>query len=122
VINQPDILIVEGLNVLQAGDSGAFVSDYFDFSIFVDAEIEDIERWYVDRFLTLQRTAFAQPDAYFRRYSQLSHDEAMEVARKIWETINKVNLRENILPTRDRASLILEKASDHSVRRVRLRR
>ncbi len=122
VINQPDILIVEGLNVLQAGDSGAFVSDYFDFSIFVDAEIDDIERWYIDRFLTLQRTAFTQPDAYFRRYSQLSRDEAVEVARTIWETINEVNLRENILPTRDRAALILEKASDHSVRRVRLRR
>jgi type I pantothenate kinase len=122
VINQPDILIVEGLNVLQAGDIGAFVSDYFDFSIFVDADIEDIRRWYIDRFLALQQTAFAQPDAYFRRYSELSHDEAVEVARKIWETINAVNLKENILPTRDRASLILEKASDHSVRRVRLRR
>ena len=122
VISQPDILIVEGLNVLQAGDSGAFVSDYFDFSIFVDADIEDIQRWYIDRFLALQQTAFTQPDAYFRRYSELSHDEAVEVARKIWETINAVNLKENILPTRDRASLILEKASDHSVRRVRLRR
>jgi type I pantothenate kinase len=122
VISQPDILIVEGLNVLQAGGSGAFVSDYFDFSIFVDADIEDIQRWYVDRFLALQQTAFTQPDAYFRRYSELSHDEAVGVARKIWETINAVNLKENILPTRDRASLILEKASDHSVRRVRLRR
>jgi type I pantothenate kinase len=122
VISQPDILIVEGLNVLQAGDSGAFVSDYFDFSIFVDADIEDIQRWYVDRFLALQQTAFTQPDAYFRRYSELSHDEAVGVARKIWETINAVNLKENILPTRDRALLILEKASDHSVRRVRLRR
>jgi type I pantothenate kinase len=122
VINQPDILIVEGLNVLQAGGSGAFVSDYFDFSIFVDADIEDIQRWYIDRFLALQQTAFAQPDAYFRRYSGLSHDEAVEVASKIWETINAVNLKENILPTRDRASLILEKASDHAVRRVRLRR
>jgi type I pantothenate kinase len=122
VISQPDILIVEGLNVLQAGDSGAFVSDYFDFSIFVDADIEDIQRWYIDRFLALQQTAFTQPDAYFRRYSELSHDEAVGVARKIWETINAVNLKENILPTRDRALLILEKASDHSVRRVRLRR
>ncbi|HUG32334.1 MAG TPA: type I pantothenate kinase [Acidimicrobiia bacterium] len=122
VINQPDILIVEGLNVLQAGDSGAFVSDYFDFSIFVDADIEDIKTWYVDRFLTLQRTAFTQPDAYFRRYSELTHDEAIAVALEIWESINEVNLRENILPTRARASLILEKASDHSVKRVRLRR
>lgn len=122
VINQPDILIVEGLNVLQAGGSGAFVSDYFDFSIFVDADTEDIQRWYIDRFLALQRTAFTQPDAYFRRYSELSHYEAVDVARNIWETINAVNLKENILPTRDRASLILEKASDHSMRRVRLRR
>jgi len=122
VINQPDILIIEGLNVLQAGDTGAFVSDYFDFSIFVDAEKADIKRWYVERFLTLQETAFTQPDAYFRRYSELSKDEAVAVAEEIWERINEVNLTENILPTRDRASLILEKGADHSVRRVRLRR
>lgn len=122
VINQPDILIIEGLNVLQGGDTGAFVSDYFDFSIFVDAEIDDIKRWYVERFLTLQQTAFTQPDAYFRRYSELTEAEAVAVAEEIWERINEVNLIDNILPTRDRASLILEKASDHSVRRVRLRR
>jgi type I pantothenate kinase len=122
VISRPDILIIEGLNVLQAGDSGAFVSDYFDFSIFVDAEVEDIKRWYVERFLTLQQTAFAQPDAYFRRFSQLSEQEAVEVAEGIWHRINEVNLVENIQPTRDRASLILEKAGDHSVRKVRLRR
>lgn len=122
VVNQPDILIIEGLNVLQAGDSGAFVSDYFDFSIFVDADIDDIRRWYTERFLTLQQTAFTQPDAYFRRYSELSRDEAVSVAESIWKNINEVNLIENILPTRERASLILEKAPDHSVRRVRLRR
>lgn len=122
VITQPDILIVEGLNVLQAGDTGAFVSDYFNFSIFVDAEIDDIKRWYVERFLTLQETAFSQPDAYFRRYSQLTKDEAVTVAEEIWEKINEVNLVQNILPTRDRASLILEKAADHSVSKVRLRR
>ena len=122
VINQPDILILEGLNVLQGGDSGAFVSDYFDFSIFVDADIDDIKRWYVERFLTLQQTAFTQPDAFFRRYSELTEAEAVSVAEEIWERINEVNLVENILPTRDRASLILEKAADHSVRRVRLRR
>ena len=122
VINQPDILIIEGLNVLQAGDSGAFVSDYFDFSIFVDADIGDIENWYVDRFLTLKDTAFTQPDAYFRRYADLTTKEAIEEAKDIWKRINEVNLRENILPTRARASLVLEKASDHSVRRVRLRR
>ena len=122
IINQPDILILEGLNVLQGGDSGAFVSDYFDFSIFVDADIDDIKRWYVERFLTLQQTAFTQPDAFFRRYSELTEAEAVAVAEEIWERINEVNLVENILPTRDRASLILEKAADHSVRRVRLRR
>lgn len=121
-IERPDILIVEGLNVLQAGDTGAFVSDYFDFSIFVDADPADIEDWYVDRFLTLKETAFTRPDAYFRRYADLSRDEAIETARKIWVEINLVNLSENILPTRDRASLILEKARDHSVRKVRLRR
>lgn len=122
IINRPDILIIEGLNVLQAGDTGAFVSDYFDFSIFVDADPADIEDWYVERFLTLKATAFTQPDAYFRRYADLSRDEAIETAHKIWMEINLVNLRENILPTRDRASLILEKARDHSVRKVRLRR
>ncbi|HZD24252.1 MAG TPA: type I pantothenate kinase [Acidimicrobiia bacterium] len=122
VINQPNILIVEGLNVLQAGETGAFVSDYFDFSIFVDADPADIEHWYVERFLTLKETAFTQPDAYFRRYVELSRSEAIEVARKIWTEINLVNLTENILPTRDRASLILEKGRDHSVKKVRLRR
>jgi type I pantothenate kinase len=122
VIDQPDILIIEGLNVLQAGGAGAFVSDYFDFSIFVDADVEDIRRWYIERFLTLKETAFTQPDAYFRRYADLTEEEAIEEAEDIWKRINEVNLRENILPTRARASLILEKAADHSVRRVRLRR
>ena len=121
-LGQPDILIVEGLNVLQAGDHGAFVSDYFDFSIFVDAEIADVKGWYIERFLTLKDTAFAQPDAYFRRYAGLSGTEALDMATEIWQTINEVNLVENILPTRDRASLILEKAADHTVQRVRLRR
>lgn len=122
VVSSPDILIVEGLNVLQAGDSGAFVSDYFDFSIFVDADVENIRRWYVDRFLTLKRTAFNQPDAYFRRYAGLTDEEAVTVATEIWQRVNEVNLVENILPTRDRASLILEKAADHNIRKVRLRR
>jgi type I pantothenate kinase len=98
------------------------VSDYFDFSIFVDADIDDIERWYVERFLTLKQTAFTQADAYFRRYADLSNAEAEAEARDIWHRINEINLRENILPTKERASLILEKGSDHSVRRVRLRR
>jgi type I pantothenate kinase len=122
VLMRPDILIVEGLNVLQAGDSGAFVSDYFDFSIFVDADTAHIRKWYVERFLTLRDTSFTQSDAYFRRYAGLSDDEAVGVALDIWERINEVNLVENILPTRERASLILEKAEDHSVQLVRLRR
>jgi len=122
VVSQPDILIIEGLNVLQAAGTGAFVSDYFDFSIFVDAQVEDVRGWYVERFLTLKDTAFAQPGAFFRRFADLSKDEAVAVAGRIWETINEVNLVENILPTRERASLILEKSADHSVRRVRLRR
>lgn len=121
-IDRPDILIIEGLNVLQAGEHGAFVSDYFDFSIFVDAAVEDVRDWYVERFLTLRDTAFAQPNAYFRRYSDLSDEEATRVAADIWTAINEVNLKENILPTRDRATLILEKQHDHSVKRVRLRR
>ena len=122
LVNRPDILIVEGLNVLQAGHGGAFLSDYFDFSIFVDADLEDIRTWYVERFLTLRDTAFAQSDAYFRRFAGLSDDEASRVAQDIWQRINEVNLVENILPTRERATLIMEKALDHSVRRVRLRR
>jgi type I pantothenate kinase len=122
VIRRPDILIVEGLNVLQAGESGAFVSDYFDFSIFVDASPSDIEAWYLERFLSLRDTAFARPNAYFRKYADLSDEQAVDVASEIWREVNLANLVENILPTRDRASLILEKASDHSVTRVRLRR
>lgn len=122
VLMRPDILIVEGLNVLQAGDGGVFVSDYFDFSIYVDADTASIRKWYVERFLTLRDTAFTQSDAYFRRYAELSDEEAAGVALDIWERINEVNLVENILPTRERASLILEKAEDHSVQLVRLRR
>jgi type I pantothenate kinase len=122
VLPNPDILIIEGLNVLQAGDSGVFVSDYFDFSIFVDADVEDIRQWYVERFLTLRDTAFAQPEAYFHRYADLSDDEAVRVAEDIWARVNEVNLVENILPTRARASLTLEKAGDHSIERVLLRR
>jgi type I pantothenate kinase len=122
IISRPDILILEGLNVLQARESGAVVSDYFDFSIFVDADVEAIKRWYVQRFITLRDTAFAQPDAYFHRYAGLSDEEAEAVASDIWTRINEVNLLENILPTRERASLILRKDFDHSIERVRLRR
>jgi type I pantothenate kinase len=121
-IARPDILVLEGLNVLQAGGVGAFVSDYFDFSIFVDADPEAVRGWYIERFITLRDTAFTQPDAYFHRYADLTDEQAVAVASDIWSRINEVNLFENILPTRERASLILRKAPDHSVERVRLRR
>ena len=122
-IRQPDIVIVEGLNVLQTG-SGApmFVSDFFDFSIYVDANETDIEQWYIERFLTLRNTVFRNPASYFHRYAELNPEQAAETARAIWRNINLVNLRENVRPTRDRAHLILEKGRDHAVRRVRLRR
>ena len=122
MLGHPDILIVEGLNVLQTGKSEAFVSDYFDFSIFVDAKTSHIRDWYIERFLTLRDTAFARPDAYFSRHASLSDDEARDVAADIWDRINEVNLNERILPTRGRATLVLEKARDHSVEKVRLRR
>jgi type I pantothenate kinase len=123
VIRQPDIVIVEGLNVLQTG-SGApmFVSDFFDFSIYVDASEADIEQWYVERFMALRETVFRNPSSYFHRYADLTIEEAQATARRLWQSINLVNLRENVLPTRDRAHLILEKGRDHAVRRVRLRR
>jgi type I pantothenate kinase len=127
-VDQPDILIVEGLNVLQTGSrdpsksSRTFLSDLFDFSIYVDAEADVIRRWYVERFLTFRHTAFRDPEAYFNRYASLSRAEAEEVALRIWREINQVNLVENIEPTRERAHLILEKGPDHSVERVRLRK
>jgi len=120
---QPDILILEGLNVLQVGvDSSEFVSDYFDFSIYIDADEHDIEDWYVERFLALRQSVFQNPESFFRHYAGLSDDEAVVTARGIWDGINGLNLRENIAPTRDRASLILHKARDHRVEHVRLRR
>jgi type I pantothenate kinase len=122
VVTRPDILIVEGLNVLQGGGAGTYVSDFFDFSIYVDANPSEIERWYVDRFLTLRKTAFQDPAAYFHRYASLSEAEAEDEGRRIWKEINLVNLEENIAPTRDRATLILHKGGDHSVEEVRLRR
>ena len=121
VVERPDIVIVEGLNVLQAG-RGVFVSDFFDFSIYVDASEADIELWYVERFLTLRDTVFQNPSSYFHRYASLSPEEARETALGLWRGINLVNLRENVLPTRERAHLILEKGRDHAVKRVRLRR
>jgi type I pantothenate kinase len=121
VVRNPDVVIVEGLNVLQAG-SGVFVSDFFDFSIYVDAHESDIELWYIERFLMLRETVFRDPSSYFHRYATLSVDEARETAQRIWQTINLVNLRENVLPTRERAHLILEKGRDHAIRRVKLRK
>ena len=121
VVRSPDIVMVEGLNVLQAG-RGVFVSDFFDFSIYVDADEADIEEWYIERFVTLRETVFRNPESYFHRYADLTPAEARETARTIWRDINLVNLRENIAPTRDRAHLVLEKGRDHAVKRVRLRR
>jgi len=121
-VHQPDIVIVEGLNVLQTGSRHTmFVSDFFDFSIYVDANESDIEQWYIERFMKLRATVFQNPDSYFHRYAGLNNAEAEATARRIWETINLVNLRENVLPTRERAHLVLEKGRDHAVRRVRLR-
>ncbi|HEY3095727.1 MAG TPA: type I pantothenate kinase [Acidimicrobiia bacterium] len=128
VVRQPDIMILEGLTVLETGDGRAgrppplFVSDFFDFSIYVDADESDIEQWYLERFLTLRETAFTDERSFFHHFAALSEDEAIEVARQIWRSINGLNLHENILPTRERAQLILEKDSDHSVRAVRLRK
>ena len=99
-----------------------FVSDFFDFSIYVDAQDADIEQWYVERFLTLRETVFRDPSSYFHRYAELTPEEAEATARHIWQSINLVNLRENMLPTRERAHLILEKGRDHAVRKVRLRK
>jgi type I pantothenate kinase len=124
VVRRPDILIVEGLNVLQPPGPGSrlAVSDLFDFTIYVDARTSDIERWYVDRFLRLQRGAFADPQSYFHRYSKLSEQDAVALAGQIWRDINGPNLEQNILPTRARASLVLRKDADHSVSSVLLRK
>ncbi len=126
VVRQPDVLIVEGINVLQTGTSPderrVFVSDFFDFSIYVDADEPDIENWYVERFKRLRSTAFRDERSYFRRYADLGDADAEELARDIWRRINGVNLHTNVLPTRSRADLILHKAADHSVERVHLRK
>ncbi|WP_129633464.1 type I pantothenate kinase [Candidatus Oscillochloris fontis] len=127
VVDRPDILIVEGLNVLQRGGQPSrrpqlFVSDFFDFSIYVDADETLLQEWYIDRFLRLRKTAFRDPSSYFRRYSELSAEEAITVARRIWREINWVNLRQNIEPTRERADLILEKGTNHILEHVYLRK
>jgi type I pantothenate kinase len=127
-VDRPDILIVEGLNVLQTGsppkDGKAipYVSDFFDFSIYLDADEDVLRSWYVDRFLTLRGTAFRDPKSYFHRYATLSDQEAVETAAAIWTRINLLNLNENILPTRQRADLILKKVESHLVEEVALRR
>ncbi|WKD57943.1 Pantothenate kinase [Corynebacterium capitovis DSM 44611] len=121
VIRQPDILILEGLNVLQTGPT-LMVSDLFDFSVYVDAATGHIEKWYIDRFLKLRQTAFRKPGAHFARFANLDEASAAASAREIWQSINLPNLVENILPTRVRASLVLSKGADHTVRRVRLRK
>lgn len=122
IVRQPQIVILEGLNVLQGGGNGTYVSDYFDFSIYVDADASHIGEWYLDRFLTLRDTAFRDEASYFHRYASLSDEDALAEGRRIWREINELNLEENILPTRERATLILHKAADHAVQRVRLRR
>jgi type I pantothenate kinase len=127
-VERPHILIVEGLNVLQspssAGRDGSrvFVSDFFDFSIYIDAPEQTIEQWYVQRFLRLRETVFQRTDSYFHRYAHLTETEAVETAQRIWEEINLLNLRENIRPTRERAHLILHKGEEHAIEKVQLQR
>jgi type I pantothenate kinase len=128
-VERPDIVIVEGLNVLQPakklpanGEAIPFVSDFFDFSIFIDAEEALIEHWYMERFMRLRQTAFRDPASYFHRYATISDAEAQRIGLSIWRSINLLNLRENILPTRQRADLILTKGEDHAVQRIALRK
>ena len=128
MVDRPDILIVEGLNVLQParmpkdGTAIPFVSDFFDFSVYIDADQEDLHRWYVNRFLRLRHTAFRDPLSYFRRYAELPEAEAISIADGLWSRINLVNLQDNIVPTRQRASLILKKGPSHRIETVALRR
>lgn len=123
-VRQPDVLIVEGLNVLQppTAGGGLAVSDLFDFTVYVDARTKDIEAWYEERFLSLQRGAFADPNSYFHRYAALTEEQALAKAREIWKRTNEPNLEQNIRPTRSRATLVLRKAPDHSVSSVLLRK
>ncbi len=128
VIRAPQVLIVEGLNVLQPartrtdGKVGLALSDFFDFSVYVDARTKDIEEWYISRFMKLRSGAFSDPASYFHRYAQLSDEQARETAHGIWKSINEPNLEENVLPTRGRAQLVLRKSADHSVHRMLLRK
>lgn len=128
VVRQPDIVVVEGLNVLQParvhadGSTGLTLSDFFDFSVYVDAAPEDIRRWYLERFMSLRETAFRDPRSYFRRYAEMSLEGAMRQAANIWDTINGPNLALNIRPTRGRATAILRKGANHEVKWVRIRK
>ncbi len=123
VVHQPDILIIEGLNVLQVGSGNTeFVSDYFDFSIYIDAREIDIEAWFTERFQTLRKTVFQDPNSFFRRFADLTQEQAIALAHEIWTGINGKNLKENIQPTRARASLVIEKGADHKVSAVHLRK
>ncbi len=128
VVERPDILLVEGLHVLQParpranGVTQLAVSDFFDVSISVDAHEDAVRQWYIDRFLRLRETAFRDPSSYFRRYADLDHDAAVARAAELWDTINGPNLSQNIRPTRGRAAVVLYKAADHSVQRIRLRK
>jgi type I pantothenate kinase len=127
-VERPDILILEGLNVLQPsrmpkdGTVIPFVSDYFDFSVYLDADEHDLHRWYVNRFMTLRQTAFRDPRSFFRKYAEIAEEEALSIAEELWTGINLPNLQENILPTRQRASLILTKGASHRIQQVALRR
>ena len=125
LVDRPDILVVEGLNVLLPNKLGRkipFVSDFFDFSVYLHAEDEDLERWYISRFMRLRETAFRDPRSFFHKYADLSDDKAVETARSIWRSINLRNLHENILPTRARASLVLTKGPTHRIEEVALRK
>ncbi|MFY2509847.1 type I pantothenate kinase [Vibrio pectenicida] len=128
VVDRPDVLIIEGLNVLQSGmdyqhdPHRVFVSDFLDFSLYVDAESNVIEQWYVERFLNFRLGAFTEPGSFFSHYTKLSEQEATEEAHHVWRSINGINLRENIFPTKGRAQLILKKGQDHTVEEILLRK
>jgi type I pantothenate kinase len=128
IIDRPDILIVEGLNILQPGELPRdgkpilFASDFIDFSIYIDADVEDLRDWYLTRFFRLRETAFRDPTSFFRKFSEMSEEEAGIFGRNVWKTINLPNLLENVLPTRGRADLILKKGKDHRVEEVKLKR
>ena len=122
LVHAPDVVVLEGINVLQRGSGAVYVSDFVDFALYLDAEEADVRQWYLERFLALRNGAFQRPESYFHRYAQLDDDEALAVAERIWQRTNRPNLLTNIEPTRPRADLILEKGADHFVRRLLLRR